>query len=345
MDRILTVTVNYKTPELTIKCIESVARERELNTPGLTMCVVDNDSGDDSVAMIRAAVEQRGWSDWVEVIAAERNGGFSYGNNIAIRAALARPPEKQPDFIWLLNPDSEVEPGAALELVRFLQAHPRAGLVTGRSYGTEGQDQTVAYRHFTPLNEFLGQFQLGLLERLLASSLLVIPTGDKPLKAVWLSGSSLMIRREVFDDVGLMDEGYFLYFDETDFCLAAGRAGWELWYVPASRVMHIEGASTGLTLNEVVKPRRARYWFESRHRFFLKNYGPVRTLLADTAHMVGFALWRLRRRIQNKPDLDPPRYLRDFIANSVFVKGFRLADGAERPGMLKAARLSPSRRR
>ena len=344
MEQILTVTVNYKTPELTIKCIESVARERELNAPTLTMCVVDNDSGDDSVGMIRAAIEQSGWSDWVEVIAAERNGGFAYGNNIAIRAALARSREKQPDFIWLLNPDAEARTGAGIELVRFMQAHPRVGLATGRSFGVDGQGKTAAYRHFTPLNEFLGQFQLGMLERLLPSSLLVIPTGDEPLRAVWLSGSSLMIRREVFDDVGLMDEGFFLYFEETDFCLAAGRAGWELWYVPASRIMHLEGAATGLTLDEVAKPRRARYWFESRRRFLLKNYGPIRTLLADTAHMVGFALWRLRRRIQNKPDLDPPHYLSDFFANSVFVKGFRLADGAERP-LLREARLSPSRRR
>ena len=337
MERILTVTVNYRTPELTIKCIESVARERELNTPGLTMCVVDNDSGDDSVAMIRAAVERNGWSDWVEVIAAERNGGFSYGNNIAIRAALAKPRDKQPDFIWLLNPDVEVEPGAAIELVRFMQAHPRVGMTTGRPFGTDGkQSQTAAYRHFTPLNEFLGQFQLGLLDRLLAPFLLVLPVDDEPAQAVWVSGSSLMIRREVFDDIGLMDEGYFLYFDETDFCLAAGRAGWELWYVPTSRFMHIEAASTGFTMDDVAKPRRPRYWFESRHRFFLKNYGPFKTLLADTAHIVGFGLWRLRRRIQGKPDLDPPHYLYDFFVNSVFVKGFRLSDGAEQRRPLKA---------
>ena len=326
MDRILTVTVNYKTPDLTIKCIESVARERERNMPGLTMCVVDNDSGDGSVEKISAAVEAHGWSDWVSVVPAGRNGGFSYGNNLAIRPALQRPRDQQPDFIWLLNPDSEIEPGAALELVRFMREHPRVGMASGRSFGTDGQTQTVAYRHFTPLNEFLGMFQLGLLERLFASSSVVIPLGDEPLQAVWLSGASLMIRREVFDDTGLMDEHYFLYFEETDLCLAAGRAGWELWYVPSSHVMHIEGAATGFTLEEVAKPRRARYWFESRHRFFLKNYGPFKTLLADTAHMLGFVLWRLRRRLQNKPDLDPPHYLRDFFVNSVFVKGFSLPD-------------------
>ncbi len=326
MDQILTVTVNYRTPELTIKCIESVARERERNLPGLAMCVVDNNSGDGSVEMITAAVESHGWSDWVEVIASGRNGGFSYGNNLAIRRALQRSREEQPDFFWLLNPDTEVEPGAVLELLRFMHEHPRVGMTTGFSYGPDGQPQTVAYRHFTPLNEFLGTFQLGILDRLFASSNLIIPLGDEPVQAVWLTGSSLMIRREVFDDTGLMDEHYFLYFEETDLCLAAGRAGWEMWYVPTSRVMHIEGASTGFTMEDVAKPRRARYWFESRHRFFLKNYGSVKTLLADVAHLLGFSLWRLRRRIQRKPDLDPPHYLRDFFANSVFVKGFSLPE-------------------
>lgn len=322
MNKILTVTVNYKTPELTIKCIESVSRERELNTPALEMCVVDNDSRDGSLEKIAAAISDNGWSDWAKVVSAGRNGGFSFGNNVAIRSAFARPRDEQPDFIWLLNPDSEVEPGAALELLKFMQARPSAGMTTGLAYGVDGEIQTVAYRHFSPLTEFVGMSQLGILERLLPSANLVLSLGDEPSQAVWLSGASLMIRREVFDDTGLMDEDYFLYFEETDLCIQAGRAGWEMWYVPASRVMHIEGAATGFTLEEVAKPRRARYWFESRRRFFRKNYGLLVALLADVAHLSGFILWRLRRKLQNKPDLDPPFYLQDFIANSVFLAPF-----------------------
>ncbi len=327
MNKILTVTVNYKTPELTIKCIESVARERELNTPGLEMCIVDNDSQDGSVEKIAAAVRENGWSEWVEVLPAGRNGGFSFGNNVAIRPALARPRDQQPDFIWLLNPDSEVEPGAALELIKFMQAHPRAGMTTGLSYGVDGEVQTVAYRRFSPLTEFVAMSQIGVLERLMPFSNVVLPLGDEPSQAVWLSGASLMIRREVFDDTGLMDEDYFLYFEETDLCIQAGRAGWEMWYVPASRVMHIEGAATGFTLEEVAKPRRARYWFESRRRFFRKNYGLLVAMLADLGHLSGYMLWRLRRKLQNKPDLDPPFYLRDFVANSIFLAGFRRGGG------------------
>ena len=324
MDRVLTVTVNYKTPELTIKCIESLEKERAERVPGLTLCVVDNDSGDGSLEKISAAVEENGWSNWVSVVPAGRNGGFSYGNNIAIRPALEKPEDEQPDYIWLLNPDSEVDPGAADELIKFMKAHPKTGLVTGNSYGTDGETQSAAYRHFTPLNELVGMLQIGFLERLFASKMLMIPLGDEPVQASWLSGASLMIRREVFADTGLMDEKYFLYFEETDLCLHALRAGWELWYVPASRVMHIEGAATGFTLEEVTKPRRASYWFESRHRFFLKNYGPARTLLADAAHLLGFSIWRLRRRVQNKPDLDPPHYLADFFRHSVFSRGFSI---------------------
>lgn len=324
MDRVLTVTVNYKTPELTIKCIASLEKERAARVPGLTLCVVDNDSRDGSVEKISAAVEENGWSDWVSIVAADRNGGFSYGNNVAIRPALERPENEQPDYIWLLNPDSEADPGAADELVKFMNAHPKVGLVTGSSYGTNGEIQSAAYRHFTPFNELLSMLQIGFLERLFASKMLLIPHGDLPVQAIWLSGASLMIRREVFADTGLMDEKYFLYFEDPDLCLQARRAGWELWYVPASRVMHVEGAATGFTLDEVVKHRRASYWFESRHRFFLKNYGPVKTLLADTAHLLGFSLWRLRRRIQQKPDLDPPHYLADFIKHSVFVRGFSI---------------------
>lgn len=321
MTSLLIVTVNYRTADLAIKCIASVAADLA-NLPAETrMVVVDNASGDDSVEQIQAAVENNGW-DWVDVVAAERNGGFSYGNNQALRPALQS--SNPPDYVWLLNPDAESLPGAGSALIDFLQAHPQAGLATSQYVDPDDEPKAMAFRHFTVTSELVSNMNLGILERLFPNALIPVPPRDEPYQADWLSGTSLMIRREVLEDVGLMDEGYFLYFEESDYCLQAQRRGWELWYVPESRILHFIGASTGFHDGGQRQPRRPQYWFESRRRYFVKNHGPAYAMLADAGHMLGYAAWATRRTLQRKENLDPPHYLFDFLRNSVFVKGFRL---------------------
>jgi N-acetylglucosaminyl-diphospho-decaprenol L-rhamnosyltransferase len=134
----------------------------------------------------------------------------------------------------------------------------------------------------------------------------------------------MMIRRSTLEQIGLLDEGLYTYFDDIDICLRAKRAGWETWYVVKSEVVHLGGASTGVTPRAA--KRRPAYWFEARRRFFLKSYGKTYTALADAAFIIGFSLWRLRRRIQRKADRDPPWHLFDAIRHSVFCTGFRLTN-------------------
>jgi GT2 family glycosyltransferase len=321
MARLLISTVNFRTPELTIKCLRSVAGELD-SLPNMQMIVVDNKSGDGSVETIGQAITENGWSGWAKVVDAGKNGGFAFGNNAAMRGPLAT--DNPPDFIWLLNPDAELKPGAGIALLDFFKQHPGAGLASSLSVDEQGEKQAMAFRRFSLLSEFVGTMKLGLLDRLFPNAIIAIPPQREPHQADWLSGSSLMIRREVFEDIGLMDEDYFLYFEETDFCLQAKRKNWELWFVPESQIVHLIGASTGLTHLDTRLPRRPRYWCDSRRRYFLKNFGGVYTLLADISHLTGFAFWRMRRFVQQKPDYDPPHYLRDFFMNSVFVRGVKL---------------------
>jgi N-acetylglucosaminyl-diphospho-decaprenol L-rhamnosyltransferase len=133
-----------------------------------------------------------------------------------------------------------------------------------------------------------------------------------------------VLRRNMLGEVGLLDEGLFTYYEDVDLCLRARRAGWETWFVPESRVVHLEGGSSGIKSGS--QYRRPAYWFEARRRFLLKNYGPVRAALADAAFLGGFAAWRLRRRIQRKPDLDPPGMLSDSFRHSVFHAGFAVRE-------------------
>lgn len=107
-----------------------------------------------------------------------------------------------------------------------------------------------------------------------------------------------------------------------------------MWYAPESTVIHLEGSSTEVVAASV--KRRPTYWFEARRRFFLKSYGKAYTALADAAFLCGFALWRLRRRIQGKPDTDPRHMLADSFRHSVFRTGFELRE-VENPAMREVA--------
>ena len=138
----------------------------------------------------------------------------------------------------------------------------------------------------------------------------------------------------MLDQIGLLDEGLYTYFDDIDICLRARRAGWETWYVPESRIIHLEGSSTGVTSQ--AKKRRPAYWFQARRRYFLKNYGGFYTALVDAAFLFGFAIWRMRRRIQRKPETDPPHMLGDAFRHSVFKTGFELRN-VENPALREAA--------
>jgi hypothetical protein len=137
----------------------------------------------------------------------------------------------------------------------------------------------------------------------------------------------------------LLDEGFYTYYDDIDFCLNAHRAGWEVWYVPASRVMHLEGSSTGVRLT--APTRRPPYWFTARRRYYLKNYGALYAACVDAAFIFGLACWQGRRRIQRKPEWFAPHFLRDIIRGSVFLKGFKVPI-VENPAMKNAPELLSS---
>jgi N-acetylglucosaminyl-diphospho-decaprenol L-rhamnosyltransferase len=222
----------------------------------------------------------------------------------------------------LLNSDTLVRPGAVRALVLFLDNHPQAGIAGSRLEDIDGTVQRSAFQFHTIATELARGLRFGPVSKLLTPQLTAPLVTDRPFAADWVAGAALMIRRAVFDTAGLLDEGYFLYREDVDFCLQAKRAGWSCWYVPESRVIHLVGRSTGVTDSRQRK-RRPAYWFQSRRRYFLKNHGPLYAAVADVVFAVAFGVWRVRRRIQRHPDMDPPCYLQDFIRHSVLACGFR----------------------
>jgi GT2 family glycosyltransferase len=307
---LLIVIVNYRTTELTLDCLRSLQGEVGTVT-GTDVVVIDNASGDDSVARLKAAVIANGWGNWAAIQPQEENGGFAAGNNAAIRPALeaANPPQ----YVLLLNPDTIVRPGAVRALVDFMEGRPDVGIAGSRLEEPDGTPQRSAFRFPSVLGELEGGLRFGPASRLLARwvSAPAVPEGPGPID--WVAGACMIIRSAVFDVVGLMDEGYFMYFEEVDFCHRARRAGWPCWYVPAAHVVHLVGQSSGVTNPSAAKRRRPSYWFRARRRYFLNNHGRVATVLADLAWSLGYFSYRLRRIMQRKPDTDPQWLLWDFI--------------------------------
>jgi N-acetylglucosaminyl-diphospho-decaprenol L-rhamnosyltransferase len=317
--KLLTVIVNYGTASLTVDALASLEGELSLVSPAQVV-VVDNCSPDGSADRIAAAIAERGWSGWVTLVRAERNGGFAYGNNRGIEAAAAI--GRRPTYVHLLNPDTIVRPGALRALVNFMDAHPRVGIAGSRLEDPDGTPQRSAFRFPGVLSELETSASFGPMSRLLSAWVVAPPVCAHACPTDWVAGASMIVRREVFDDIGALDEDYFLYFEEVDFTLKARDAGWTCWYVPQSRVVHLVGQASGVTDPRQCRRRRPDYWFESRRRYYVKNLGPVRSALADVAFATGRLAWKARRIVDRRSDDTPAKLLRDFARHSVFVKGF-----------------------
>lgn len=320
---VVVIIVNYRSSQLTIDCLKSLEAEQR-STANLLAIVVDNHSEDGSVEKLQQAILEKDWQSWITVIPSDHNGGYAYGNNLAIQTAQKLEPP--PAYFWLLNPDTRVYPGSTQALINFMEAHPEVGICGSELEEADGSLFAKAFRFPNILSELDSGLRLGIFSKLLSRWTITQDMTDTAVNVDWLPGASMMIRRQVFEEVGLMDAGYFLYFEETDFCLQAKRANWSCWYVPTSKVMHIAGQSTGVTVRHGPPKRLPDYWFESRRRYFLKNHGLFYTALADTCWAVGYVIWRLRCLVQRKPDpaFDPPHLLGDFIRHSVFFKGPRI---------------------
>ena len=309
--KLLIVIVNYRTPALAVDAVASL--EQEVCARGDThVVVVENGSGDDSAATIGAAIATRGFGDWCTLLPMADNRGFAAGNNAGLRW-YRDATGTVPRYAWLLNPDTRAHAGAASALVAFLEAHPAAGIAGGRCVWEEGGLRNTAFRFQSPVSELIAALQFGPVSQLLRRHGVTLPIPDVPVRVDWVSGSSLMIRGAVIERIGLMDEGYFLYFEESDYCSRADAAGFETWSVPASVITHIGGQATGVTGQDRSRNRRPRYWFHSRARFLVRRHGVARAHLANLLWLAGYPIGSLLAFVRRIDRNQPPRLWRDFL--------------------------------
>lgn len=313
---VLAVIVNYKSAKLTLNALGSLEKERARPEIDLKAVVVENASGDEE--LLKKEIGER-FSSFATLVVSPNNGGFGAGNNLGLKSAFAA--GHKPAYVYFLNPDTEIRPGAVVALVDFLEKHPRAGIAGSTFEHADGTPWPIAFRFPSPFGELEQTACTGIITKLLSRYTVPREMGNVPEKVDWISGASMMFRRATLEATGGFDETFFLYYEEIDLCLRAQRIGWECWYVPQSRVMHIRGQSTGVTVIDDKPKRLPKYWFESRRRYFAKNAGYAYAAAADVAFLLGTGVATLKRAIKREPST--PYLWQDFLRESVLLPKVR----------------------
>lgn len=305
--RILVVLLNYRTAEMTLRAAEAALSA--MPAESTEMVIVDNASGDGSADVLAQAIAERGWSEGgrVRLVASPVNGGFGAGNNIGFAAGMSDGSE--PDYFYVLNSDAFPDADCLTHLVDFLEATPEAGIVGAHVRGEDDADHTVAFRFPSIAGEFEGAARFGPISRLLHRSIVAPPIPTETCRVDWVVGCSVLLRAKMLQEIGVFDETFFLYFEETDLCRRAHLAGWGCWYLPKARVMHIGSVSTGMK----TWARVPQFWLDSRRYYYLKNHGQLYAAVAWIARLAGGAIHITRCTLTGKTSQDPPGFYRDLF--------------------------------
>jgi len=272
------IVVSWNTQALLRACLRKL--HAELADLDCEVFVVDNNSADGSAAIVADEFP------WVKLTANDSNRGFAAANNQALSNATG-------NYVLLLNPDTEVHPGSLATLMRFLDEHPKAGVVAPQLLNTDGSVQDSCRQFPT----FLGMsYELLGLSRLFPNVVrfrqykMLDWNHNDERQVDQPEGACLMVRRAVIEEVGILDEGYFMLFEEVDWCYRIKKAGWEIWFTPAAKVLHHYGQSI-----KQVKAKMILSSHRGLYRFWHKHYRGSKWYLDAPAYagLMGLAYARI----------------------------------------------------
>lgn len=262
------VTLNYKKPDLTISCINSLHEQfaAEFKDNQIEVIIVDNDSQDDSVAAIRDEIKKKHFLN-MHVIANPTNSGFGAGCNVGAKASKGK-------FILFLNNDTLVKDRGILEMAKYCEEHPNVAILGGQLRNFDGSLQASTGKFYTLWYAFLlliGGQRYGLLDR----------SPSKIEKVDWVKGGLLMIRRDVFEELKGFDEKIFMYTEDMELCYRAHLKGLEVYFYPDVMVLHKENASSSKTF-AIVNIYKNLLYFYKKHRS-VEEYNTLKFLLKSKA--------------------------------------------------------------
>lgn len=283
--KILVSIINYQTAELTIDAAESALAALEKLTGEVV--IVDNASTDDSADRIAAWINARG-SQRIHLVRASSNSGFSGGHNIGMSF------DRTADFFLILNSDALLRTDFFEPLLKEADRFPRAGLLAPQLEDPDGTPQTSCFRFASPVSELIRGAGTGPVTRIFGRKAVPLPLPPEQAAIEWMSFACILLRREMVNEIGLMDEDYFLYFEDAEYGLRARRAQWGARYVRQARAVHFRGGSGPVKALEAAKKRLPRYYWQSRSRFFRQAHGPLGPLAANMCWIIGRVIAWLR---------------------------------------------------
>jgi GT2 family glycosyltransferase len=270
------VIVNYNAGAFLLRCLESIVRQAF--SARWEVIVVDNASTDGSLDRARERYP------FIQALAQADNLGFSRGVNAGFAVASGR-------YVLVLNPDTELAPDVFKQMVEFMDTHPGAGLAGGRVLNPDGTLQAACRRNIPTPASALAYFTglALLLPRRFGGPEYKIRRldPDTPATVEAISGSFMMVRRVALEDVGLLDEQFFMYGEDLDYCQRMGRAGWSVYYNPAAVLVHHLGVSTAANPG-----RAAREFYRAMWLFYRKHHAPHRHSLVNHAVHAGIVALR-----------------------------------------------------
>lgn len=279
--KIVVSVINYKTADLTIQCIRSVIAAMD-GVDGQVV-IVDNRSDDGSVDQIAGWIAQENLGERVHLVASPTNSGFSGGHNQGMGAIRA-------EYYLVLNSDAVLKPGFIPAILAAADQHPDTGLFAPRIDYDDGEQQISCFRFPSPASEMIRGAQSKPVTRMLSRRRVALDMPPAADQIEWASFACILLRARMTDQVGPMDEGYFLYFEDVEYCWRARQAGWHIRYVPEARAVHFRGGSGPVKTLAKAKKRLPAYYYASRTRVFSQMYGTGGLLLANLAWFFGRAV-------------------------------------------------------
>lgn len=280
------VIVNYRTPDMVVGCLSTLLPE--LKGLHAKVVVVDNNSCDSSADEIVGWLEDNDRLSQVLFVQSEHNGGFAAGNNIGIKAVRAK-------YYLLLNSDSLVREGSLERLLETASKHGSAGLISPRLEWPDERGQESCFNFPTPISEFMAGAMTGFIDRIFKKYVIAMPVQSELAHPQWTSFACILVRAEVFEQIGLLDEGYFMYFEDIEFCHRARRRGWDIIHDPSARIVHLRGGSSPVKKRTQLRERLPSYYYESRTRFFFQVYGYTGLISANLMWLLGRSISRIRQ--------------------------------------------------
>lgn len=279
--------INFRTPDLTIGCARSVIEQLD-GSIDAEIVIVDNRSNDGSLETLSDWISGLPASAPVRLVASETNSGFSGGHNQGIAAAPAR-------YYLLLNSDALLRPGFLTRILAAARAHPEAGIIAPRLEFEDGVVQISCFRFPGPASEFIRGANSGPVTRLLAARDLPLGPDPDPTEIDWASFACILLDGAMVDEIGPMDEGYFLYFEDAEYCLRARRAGWRIQRCPEAAAVHFRGGSAPVKALARERKRLPRYYYSSRTRFLYQAHGHSGLWAANLLWLIGRGIAGLRQ--------------------------------------------------